>query len=665
VFEHPRLAQGGPEMTQVRHFTSRTIPEQYRDTSSWPQINLADFPAADRLFLEKNQCAVREYLNGLPLAQVCEEFNLNAAELVRRLNRALDLHPDGSIYGWRALLPWIRIKPYERTAPLREDSRGLAGAWRTFLKMHPAVTTGLNKVILDGKIDGIHTARLTTRDVHYELRELCRKHEVPLTQYPFNTTDAGRRSLSRYIKELYERHVARGARRQGGPDAATRARTGTGFDRSFIARHPYEIVSTDAHRLNFHGTVRITVNGEDRFFPIHRLLFIPILEHDSRCVLDYHVAVGKEASASDVLRAVRNALDVWKPRPLPPGLTYPTNAALPSGVIPESRGQCWSLFFIDNASIHYSKIVADRIPQSIGCTVCWGAFGDWFQRPEIESLFSSLERRGFLSLPNSTGTGPQDPRRNDSVKNAVDLEITWEELLDLIDVSVCTYNGTARSEFGNRSPLQRLSDAFSRASTDWLPRIQPVRPPSAPDLDVTLVELTVRGNIAEGRRPYIQYQNVRYTSPVLANLPQLIGKTIVAHIQDDLRQFRVFLKGGAELGFLRAMGGWAISRHDHALRKAIFTAIRKDHLVVSPDENPVMEYIHFKARKAVRGKKEGKRPTILPEVTQLVRAIQVSNESVPEVNDAWRPAKGEPVHEPPMAPNPSYVPSIKHKGLIT
>jgi putative transposase len=256
-------------------------------------------------------------------------------------------------------------------------------------------------------------------------------------------------------------------------------------------------------------------------------------------------------------------------------------------------------------------------------------------------------------------------RLTDSVKNAVDLEITWEELLDLIDVSVCTYNGTARSEFGNRSPLQRLSDAFSRASTFWLPRIRPLRPPSAPDLDVTLVEVPVRGNIDEGRRPYVQYKNVRYTSPVLANLPQLIGKQITAHIPDDLRQFRVFLKDGAELGILRAMGGWAISRHDHALRKEIFKAIREDHLVVSPGENPVMEYIHFKARKAVRGSKDGKRPTILAEATQLARAIQVSQESVPEVNDSWRPAKGETAHEAPMAPNPSYVPSIKHKGFIT
>src|SRR6202041_4113661 len=101
---------------------------------------------------------------------------------------------------------------------------------------------------------------------------------------------------------------------------------------------------------------------------------------------------------------------------------------------------------IDNASIHYSKIVAGQIPRSIGCTVSWGPYGDWYQRPEIESLFSALERRGFLSLPNSTGTGPQDPRRNDSVKNAVDLEITWDELLDLIDVSVCTSMATVRRE---------------------------------------------------------------------------------------------------------------------------------------------------------------------------------------------------------------------------
>jgi putative transposase len=654
-------------MDQERYFTSRTIPDQYRDTSAWPQIDLTVFSANDRFYLERIQRGIRAYLDGLSLAVVCRECELNPSEVLRRLNRALRLHYDGHIYGWRAILPWTRIKRYTRIAPLREDGRGLSGAFRTFLEAHPGVATLMNKVITTGKIEGrIHTARLTTRDFLFELRHLCGKHHISLTQYPFNTADGGKRSLARYIKALRERDFASGARMLGGPDAATRARTGTGFERTFIARHPFEIVSADAHRLNFHGTVRIPVNGKIRHFPIRRLNLVALLDHDTRCVPGYYVAVGQEVGASAVLRAVRNALGFWKPRKLSPGLFYPEGAALPSGVIPEAVGQCWSLFLIDNASIHYSKLVADQISDRIGCSTLWGPYGDWFQRPEIESLFSSLSRRGLLSLPNSTGTGPEDPLRNDSVKNAVDLEITWEEMLDLVEVSICTYNGTVRREFGNRSPLQRLSDAFSRPAT-WLPRTQPHRPPSAPDLDVIRVELAIRGAIDKGRRPYVQYQNVRYTSPVLANLGQLIGTKIIAHVvEDDLRQFRVFLKNGAELGILRAMGGWDTSPHDIALRKAIIKAIREDHLVVSSGENPVMAYINHKARSVLkRASKGAKRPTILPEATQLAKAIQVSQEDVPEINDDWMPPRPERVHEDPTEANPSFVPPIKHRGMLT
>jgi putative transposase len=654
-------------MDQERDFTSRTIPDQYRDTSAWPQIDLTVLSANDRFYLERIQRAIRAYLDGLSLAAVCRECELNPADLLRRLNRALIMHDDGHIYGWRAILPWARIKQYTRTAPLRADSRGLSGAFRTFLKAHPAVTTALNKLIRTGKIeDQIEVRRLTTGDYHFQLKHLCDKHHIPLTQYPFCTEDGGKRSLGRYIKEFRQRHFASGARMLGGSDAATRARTGTGFERTFIARHPFEIVSADAHRLNFHGTVRILVKGEIRHFPIHRLNLVALLDHYTRCVPAYYVAVGQEVGASAVLRAVRNALGFWKPRKLSPGLSYPAGAALPSGVIPEAVGQCWSLFLIDNASIHYSKLVADQIPDRIGCSTLWGPYGDWFQRPEIESLYSSLERRGFLSLPNSTGTGPEDPLRSDSVKSAVDLEITWEEMLDLVDVSICTYNGTVRRQFGNRSPLQRLSDAFSRPAT-WLPRRQPHRPPSAPDLDATRVEVKICGAIDKGRRPYVQYQNVRYTSPVLANLGQLIGTKIIAHVvEDDLRQFRVFLKNGEDLGILRAMGGWATLPHDIALRKAIFKAIREDDLVVASGENPVMAYINYKARSMLkRGSKGGKRPTIFPEATQLAKAIQVSQVDVPEINDDWMPPRPERVHEDPTEANPSFVPPIKHRGMLT
>jgi hypothetical protein len=154
----------------------------------------------------------------------------------------------------------------------------------------------------------------------------------------------------------------------------------------------------------------------------------------------------------------------------------------------------------------------------------------------------------------------------------------------------------------------------------------------------------------------------------LANLPQLIGSKIIGNIQHhDLRQFRVFLRNGEELGILRAMGGWATSPHDMALRKAIFRAIREDHLVVPPGANPVMEYMHSKAQAAaLRASKGGKRPKILSEATQLAKAMQVSQEAVHEVSDSWTPPQqDERVHETPTGANPSYVPPIKHRGFLT
>jgi hypothetical protein len=247
----------------------------------------------------------------------------------------------------------------------------------------------------------------------------------------------------------------------GGPDAASRARVGTGHAKHFVAKTPYDITSIDEHQLNSLGVIEVpTASGETIPVLAERAHLLAHIEHFSTAVLGYHVAITTQPSAEDVVEAISNSLKIWQPRNLTlPGHHYPPGAGMPS-VIKEAVGQCWNTLFIDNATIHNAHAVADNIAEHVGCAINWGPVKQWYRRPLIEAIFSSIERSGFLRLSSTTGTGPQDPLRPDAGANAIKHRITMPFLLDLLDIIICTYNAKKRDDLGNRSPLECLNDAF-------------------------------------------------------------------------------------------------------------------------------------------------------------------------------------------------------------
>lgn len=60
-----------------------------------------------------------------------------AYRLIRE--RCLQPHPDGRVYGWRGLVPHLRIKVYKRSRKVRVDGFGhaAAGALEALLDRHP------------------------------------------------------------------------------------------------------------------------------------------------------------------------------------------------------------------------------------------------------------------------------------------------------------------------------------------------------------------------------------------------------------------------------------------------------------------------------------------------------------------------------------------------
>jgi putative transposase len=649
-------------------YTRQNLPPNFRDVLKWPQVDTQALDPEVSSRFSRRQRALHAYLENQQFKNIYADTRMSRSEVIRYLNRCVALHPDGRIFGWRGLLPWKHTSGYTRLAARRKSKGGNGGAFTQFLNEHPALAEALNEAILKRiPRDALPEAHFSHRETYGRFKRLCIEHGISTTQYPLSNADGGCNALRKYARGLLLQHFTVNAERLGGSDARIRSHLGRGIGERFPSAGPYDLVALDAHKLDFIACLGVRDGDRVRPVPIRRLTLIAVIELTSTAVLGYHVVIGRDPNAQDVVKAIKAALTRWTPRKLTlPGFRYPEAAKLPSAAIAGAEGLCWNAMLLDNAVIHYAHPVAVAVRMQLGCAINYGPAYQWYRRPLIESLFSSLECAGFSRLPNGTGFGPGDPRRPDGVANAVKYRMLVEEMVDLLDVLICSYNANPRRSLGHLSPLQVLADAMLCAPTHWLPRKLGQVPPCVPEMGVEVRDATVRGNPAKGHHPYIQYREVHYSNPVLAQSRNLIGERIRIHVDpDDLRSVKAFFDNGEEIGVLKATSGWSRTRHNAKLRREAMVAIDDGKLAVGPGEDVVQALLalkHWELQQELRDTK-GKRPKISLGATTLARALQATGEALdlgaapqaPRSKDS--PARGIEISAP------SFIPKLRHRGV--
>lgn len=222
------------------------------------------------------------------------------------------------------------------------------------------------------------------------------------------------------------------------------------------------------------------------------------------------------------------------------------------------------------------------------------------RRPIIERFFRTLEQNGFHRLPSTTGSNTKDPKRKNSEENAIKYRITAEHLEELTDVLIAEYNACPHEGNNNLSPLEVFEQRVARGMTI-------LQLPEEKRNEITFFSLKVtrrvNGSDKEGRRPYINYEGVRYTNEVLNRSPHLTNKTLELLINtDDLRVIKAFLPDGSELGNLSAIGKWGITPHDLRTRKAI-NKLKNNRLIhLSQYDDPIYVYQEYLEKEAQKNK---------------------------------------------------------------
>lgn len=615
----------------------KTLPPEWRDCEAWPAADLSTVDDDVRDRFDRLARGLRLYLSTGRLKAAAIEAGCSGGVLIDLLNRCVHVHSTGDLIGWAGLISRLRVRGYTRIrVECQGGAHGFAGKFQQFLRDNEEKRKALHQIIrAGGGPKSTRSQAPTFRSVFTTFRAFCLADGMTMGDYPWCSKSGGRRSIERYAVSFIASDTA-AAKVWYGADAAVGLSLGTGNKSFPFAMAPLDVVGADAHKIHCIGVVMINGPAGPQPVPVERLWIYPVVEKKTRCILSYSVSIRREISAANIEEALVACSRPWKPRLLiVEGQRYLDGAGLPVGTIPGLTECRPCVIRIDNAAQHFAKRIVVRARRTLGCTIAWGPVGGWWRNAVTERVFRTLELYGFQRLPSSTGSHPKDPRRPDSVANAIKHRISWDELLDLIDVTIANYNITNHRGLGNRAPLEVLATLLQSSDSIFIPRPSAPETVNTPKLGITVETRFVAGCARKGqiKRPYVEVDKVHYTAPALSNRFDLLKKPIVLHINEgDMRSLHAFVEG-RPIGELTAQAeGWRHTAHTREMRKAINALI--DTGGIPPDSTDyVLEYM--KKLVARTHQEASDRPSRKsPSGTLLADAARVSGAPIPELPTA-------------------------------
>lgn len=577
-------------------FSRGSIPDFLSDLDTWASVDLSALPKDRQASFQARREAIEAFITEkhLSVSAILKSTGVARSTLYRLVEKCWKKHPDGRMYGYRALILYGRSSDYERRQPVdgnRDGYSGCAGAFTQLLRDHPVIEKLLKKRAAERvrPIKGqkrVRQIRKPLLALHEEFLKACRDEKIKANEYPFTESRRGFRSMQTYLRKIANQKFSTAVTNAGGERAGAAP---SDQEQAPAATRPFQVIEFDGHKLDLRLTIKLKDPlGFERTLELHRIWVLVLLDVHTRAVLGYSLSFGKEYNKDDVAAALQSALTPFFPRKYTiPDLEIEEGGGFPSSMFPETAYACWDWFRFDGAKSHLAAATLERLTQVVGCWTDNGPAGEPDARPFIERFFRLLSRHFAHRFPGTLGSDPEaiekalgDPGGD------ISLLIDYDELVQLLEVVIANYNGRGHGGVLGLTPLEAMRHSLRRKSfyLRTLPRF----------LRSTLCLLQeakvvpVKGSLKDGVRPHINFSNVRYTSKELAGSADLINKKIrIYYDVRDIRTLRAFFEDGTELGILTAARPWNATPHSLRLRQQIFREIAEGKLVVKDGMDPI------------------------------------------------------------------------------
>jgi putative transposase len=582
----------------------------------WPGVDERALLESGRTTFRKRRQAVESFAAGQALDGIEKSSGVHRATLRRLVARARRPHPDGRLWGYRALVPNTRVQPYERAVAPRvlvNVKAGNAGAFAQLLQRHPSLSKQLRSELTSGRVHlqpgGLRGRLAGLKAAIGRFHQACRELGLRGGDYPLNQQDKAVRSLARTLRGWLDDDFALTARASG-----TRVKPASALRQSTrAALEAYDTVEFDAHKLDLRLKVVLEQDplGGEHSLEIERLWLLVVIEVATRCVLGWTLSFGRECNRFDAIETVKRALvPAAAPVLTLPGLSLMTGGGFVSQVLPQTQFACWRQIRLDNARAHLATTSLDVLCETLGCTADFGPAYEPDDRPFIERFFGTLTTTLSRRLPGAVPLRSRQDQakalaRLQGKKDSLPLIVTAQELQELLEVAIWNYHGTPHSGLGGLTPLEMMSRhvlGIKRPAVRL--RVLPALMRQQPALLHDPVLCQVRGQAARGEKPHITYMHVRYTSVQLARRVGLVGQSLRVHVDpQDLRQLVVVTQSGEILEPLLASGAWREHRHSLWLRRAFFKAKRQRQLDFVAGQDPIEAFLALRRKQASKSKR--------------------------------------------------------------
>lgn len=623
----------------------RLLPPHREQTNSWPNIDLGSLNAVERTYVETATKALMDFVKGVPPKEIKIHHGIYPAQLYQLFKRCVATHPDdGDIYGFRGLVRWQRPRSYCRKKAISRSlgsGRGhCAGALTRLLTEYPDIASRLFDLIL-GRDKSLGVT-LQPIKIHIEFVQMCQQIGLQKQQaWPFNTKTLGRGAIHLLIQTVKDSHPTTMIRHQYGEDSALKTKIGFGHSKLLQPNVPFAAIGIDEFSFDSITTVALpTPGGGEQDIATERVCIILIVDHVTRRILGWHAYFGKAVSAYDIRAAIQHALNPQDTLPLTLPLQYPESSpAVPDPFFKTLAYSGWTTIWMDNAFGHQDISLVGDIATKLGASINFGPVKQWYRRATLERRIKEVLTQSAQRLPSTTGSNPLDPRKSNPVEEAVQHKIRWTDVKQLIDVTIAELNATPSESIGFLSPNDLLAQWQQDPGRGFLSRPLPNAVHNNKAFVYKYEIAKVKGNQRDGRRPYINLDRVRYTSPQLAQHWSLIGKTLRIGIDEgDMRFVSASIQNtGIQLDRLQAAGDWGKTPHSRQMRKEInrLQHLRLQHQVTQTD--PVKSYLTHLRTTALKQSQNGRTSKISRSATRLA------------AHEAIKPANLEPSNLPSLS----------------
>lgn len=540
------------------------------DMSSWPTLDLSLIPKPHRRDYLRNTRMVKAVLAGTILKRAAEVAGVTSGRVNHVLNRCLGGEDDCPPALRQGLVPYRGLEV--------NDPKRARGRFAQLLIEVPGLREGLDQMLLDRLKDRPWAEVPSPAAYHSLFKALLAKENWPLHAYPYTTTSLAYESVRQDLKKRWT-HLCQVTK--------SRKRVFTELATNFSERRLYDRIEIDEQHVDCQqSTVGIELTLGKNLPPLRlpRLTLLCAIDTATDCILCFLLVLTAHPTQRHLLALLQHCVNRWPARTittngldLPPGAGFPsTDMGLP---LPLPR-----VIALDNAWMHLAYSVKAFCTRDLGATLSFSKPKSPTVRRAIETCFNRLNHWLSHRLNSTAGSSVTDPKR-ESAKNRQGVPmVSLPEFEEALYVTLAESNNQVRPNLAGATPLETLRyQAEQNYLVDVDEEQRAAWNPFRGSKEVTVHDLS-----DPKRKPYVNFEYLRYKGPGLIALPAGEHKVMIRYDRRDLRRLEVFRLKGQSLGTLVCPGSWLSYPHSLETRRYLFKYCRE---MVRKRKDPLTEHL--------------------------------------------------------------------------